>query len=426
MTAAFSIRTKLTRSVLGMVILAWLATILLALVFLDYETNEMLDEELEGLTSTVVMSIDTGAGGVIPRIISIEPGDSERVLRIFPVDQPAPPGPWPALDKDGFHQIDGWRVLRTTAERAVIEVAHNMSWRREEILEAASAFLVLILPLAGVLLVLIGRQLRKGFRPMEKLAEEISARSPAMLDPVATEGLPQELQPLVTAMNTHLARIEALRQSERTFIANASHELRTPLAAIRAGLELSPDPEARAALPRIDALARRVERLLQLSRSQSGLGLGRGPADLLQILRLLQRDPAPAGRAAFRLDDGDLEAFPLDLDPDALAIVLRNLIENAQEHGTGPVWVRLSPEGLQISNQMVSGEFLTAPFAKRSGSAGMGLGLSIVAQLCAAMDIQISTQTTQDHLVVTLRFNKPSQPAQAPEKAGDPTLRPHP
>lgn len=404
MTAPWSIRRRLTRAVLSMVILAWLVTIGLAVVFLNHETNEMLDEELEAVAQTVIMSLDATVGGVIPRTVSIDPGNGERILRILPVGHPTPDDPWPALHADGFHQIQDWRILRVTAEHAVIELAHHMGWRREELFEAASAFLVLILPLAGLLLWLIGRQLRKGFWPMEKLAQRLAARAPADLEPINTTGLPQELQPLVAEMNEYLARIDALRQSERTFIANASHELRTPLAAIRAGLELSTDPEAQAALPRIDALARRVERLLQLSRSQSGLGLGTGPSDLVQILRILQREPRPKGRKPFQFDDGDFETYPLALDPDALAIVLRNLIENAQDHGTGPVWVRLSDGALRISNPVSSDALPEAAFSKGPNSPGMGLGLSIVAQLCGALGVGINKRHDQGQLEVTLQF----------------------
>lgn len=419
MTKPWSIRRRLTKGVLGQVILAWLVTILLALVFLNHETNEMLDEELEALAETVVQSLDASIGKVIPRMISIDPGNGERILRILPADQTAPDTPWPRLQEDGFHDVEGWRILRVTAEHAVIELAHNRAWRREEMFEAGSAFLVLILPLAGLLLLLVGRQLRKGFAPMEELAQSLSARAPADLEPIREAGLPQELRPMVAEMNQYLNRISDLRQSERSFIANASHELRTPLAAIRAGLEFSQDAEAQAALPRIDALTRRVERLLQLSRTESGLGLGSGPADLIQILTILQRDLKPSGGAPFHFDDGDFERFILSLDPDALAIVLRNLIENAQEHGTGAVWVRLTAEGVTISNHAASAEFWQAPFAKGAKSTGMGLGLSIVAQLCAALGVQIQVRHHEGQLMVSLTFAensfvRPMRDAKAP------------
>ena len=73
MSKAWSIRARLTRGVLGMVVLAWLATIALALVFLDYETNEMLDEELQALAETVVLSLDSSPGSIIPRTMSSPP-----------------------------------------------------------------------------------------------------------------------------------------------------------------------------------------------------------------------------------------------------------------------------------------------------------------------------------------------------------------
>lgn len=408
--APWSIRRRLTRRVLAFVLLAWLATIGLAVLFLDYELDEMMDAELKSMAETTLLALDADPSGVIPRSIGIDPGDGERFLRVLRRGEVEPEAPWPALASDGFHRVGGWRVIRVSAENAVIEVAHNLSWRREEMLEAASAFVVLLLPLLGFLLWALGQSLRQGFAPLEALTEAISRRGAEDLSPVPGDGLPAEIGPLATGLNRYIGRIDDLRQSERRFVANASHELRTPIAAIRARIELSTDTEAREALPLLDGLSRRVERLLQLSRSEAGLGLGRGPADLVLILRLLLREIAPTARHQIRFDDGDHDQLIIAADPDAVAILLRNLIENAVEHGTGPVSLRLRGATVSILNPAEAG-FETAPYAKRAGSAGLGIGLSIVRQLAEVMGASVETRFRGGHAVATVCF--------APVIAGD-------
>ncbi len=410
MSGQWSIRRRLSRRVLGLVALAWLATILLATLFLNTEINEMLDEELQAVAETTVLYLDATPGQVIPRSIGVKPDDNgERVLRILRPGDPVPDTPWPVLTSDGFHHAGGWRVLRVTAENAVIEVAQNDAWRREEMFEAASAFLVLILPMIGLLLLGLRVTFRQGFAPLERLAGTIAGRSPADLSPLEGEDLPQELKPLAEGLNQYVARIDDLRQAERQFIANASHEMRTPVAAIRARLDLFTDPEARAALPLLDSLTRRVERLMQLSRSEAGLGLGRGPADLVQITRLLIREVGRAGAHPIRFDDGDHEQMPVAADPDALAILIRNLLENAVEHGSGPVEVRIHSGAITIQNPATAAEFRDHPFDKRPGSSGSGLGLAIVQQLAAALGVGLEKRVTPDMAAITLRFPVPER-----------------
>lgn len=401
---AWSIRRRLTRRVLILVLLAWMFTIGLATLFLDHEINEVLDEELQAVAETTVLLLEASQGQVIPRSIGIRPDDGERVLRILREGDPAPAGPWPALRADGFHHVAGWRVLRVTAENAVIEVAHNDAWRREEMFEAASAFLALLLPMIALIVWGLGRSLRQGFAPLEQMSDQIGRRAPADLAPMPLDGLPVELAPLARGLNRYMTRIDEVRQAERQFVANASHELRTPVAALRAQLDLSRDDAARAALPVLDGLTRRVERLLQLSRSEAGLGLGRGPSDLVQIIRLLMQEVGLRAAHPIRFDDGDFETMTVAADPDALAIVLRNLIENALEHGSGPVLLRLRADCLEIRNPAAEQAFHEQPFSKGPASKGAGLGLAIVDQLTTAMGVAVTKGHAGGMAIVTLRF----------------------
>lgn len=403
---AWSLRRRITARVLVLVMVAWTLTILISALVLDHEMNEMFDEELQALVETTILYIDTSSTPAIPREVGVETNDGERILRILVAGGPEPKAPWPALTTDGFSDSGPWRILRRSAENTVIEAAHSRAWRREEMLETAAAFLVLILPLVTVLVFVLRGSLGAALAPVAGLAQSVATRRPDDLSPVMAESLPKELTPLVGSLNRYIGRIETLRQAERQFIANAAHELRTPIAAIRARLSLSDDKEAQATVPMLDALTRRTERLLQLSRVEAGIGLGRGPADLVQVLRLLIDEARRRPDADIRFDDGDCESLSVPVDPDALAILLRNLIENALEHGTGQVTVRLAPTGtVTIKNPTQNQSLRTARFDKGAGSSGMGLGLSIVAGLVAALDLRMTSEIRdgQARVVVALR-----------------------
>jgi two-component system OmpR family sensor kinase len=402
----WSLRRRLTGRVLALVTGAWLATIAVSALVLDHEMNEMFDEELQALVETTILFLDTAQAATIPRMLGVETSDRERVLRILSPDLAAGPAPWPALSSDGFHDAPGWRILRATAETVVIEAAHATDWRREEMFEAASAFLLLALPLVGLLVWALQRIVRQATRPLAGLADRVAARGPDELSPLEARDLPAEVAPLAAALDAYLARIAALRQAEREFTANAAHELRTPLAAIRNRLSLSTDADARAATDQVDALTRRVERLLHLSRVSSGIGLGRGPADLIRILRLLIDDIAPRARRPIRFDDADLDRLMLAVDADALAILLRNLLENALDHGTGPVRITLSPPGLlRIENPARQPVLPQTRHAPGPASPGAGLGLSIARALAQAMRVPLDFRVEPDHVCVTLHFD---------------------
>jgi two-component system OmpR family sensor kinase len=379
-----------------LVVGGWIATILLSAVVLDHEMNEMFDEELLALVETSINYLDTVQGAGIPRTLGVETSNGERILRILSPDQPYAPAPWPPLAADGFHDAAGWRVLRRTAEGSVIEVAHSTDWRREEMFEAAAAFLYLAIPLVLMLLFGLRQFVAQTTAPVTALASAVAGRRPEDLSPVGSGGLPQELRPLAEAFDGYLARIGTLRKAERDFVANAAHELRTPLAALRGRLELSSDPDAMAAVETVDALTRRVERLLQLARLEAGVGIGRGPSDLLRILRLLIDDMRPASRHSIRLDDSDLDRLIVPNDADALAILLRNLLENALEHGTGEVRLRLQPDAtLTIENPTTRGSLPMARFERGEGSGGSGLGLSIIDAMADTMQVP-TTRTVKD------------------------------
>ena len=399
----WSLRRRLTLRVMGLVVGGWLATLTISAVVSYVELNEMFDEELQVLVEATVLSLDASAEGALNRAVGVQVNDGERVLRILSADSADPAAPWAIPPTEGFHDVPGWRVLRRHAEGAVIEAAHATAWRREELIEAILSLMTLILPMAALLVWALRRTVTETMAPVGALARKVAARKPDDLSAIDGGVLPQEMQPLVAALNGYVGRIEDLRQAERRFIANAAHELRTPIAAVRARLQQGDTGEIAPSVALLDGLTRRVERLLQISRIESGLGLGHGPADLLRILRLMIGDLR--ARAAVRFDDSDLESLPVPVDSDALAILLRNVLDNAVEHGTGRIDIRLTPDGvLSVENPTQNTEFLDAPFEKRAGSSGAGLGLSIIAATASATGISATTSIRDGIARVRLQF----------------------
>jgi len=407
--AAWSIRWRLMRGVLAIVAAGWIGTMLLALVSLDREMTEASDGQMIVVARTTLIAADAAPGMAIPRIVGLDATEdgtgAAALLRLSVPGRPVPQGPWPQPDKDGFADIGDWRVFRLSSEDVVVEVGQSRAERREELLEAASALVVLVLPMVMVLIWGVSRTLSRTLAPVERVATAIGGRKPDDLSPVPTADIPSELRPLAGALNGHLARIEALRQSERRFVANAAHELRTPVASIRARLEQASLDDNAATIRLLDDLTRRIERLLQLARSEAGVGLGQGPADLLRILRLLVEETGRRTLAQIRLDDADLDRFMVAQDPDALAILLRNLIDNAVDHGTGQVRIVLSRDGrLMIENPTSSQDFHEGAFHKGPRSRGAGLGLTIIDSLSASMGIPLSRTLSDGVARIDLTF----------------------
>lgn len=154
------------------------------------------------------------------------------------------------------------------------------------------------------------------------------------------------------------------------------------------------DADAKTRAAEIEATLKRLtrlsERLLQLARAEGGRLRRDVAGDLRPVARLIVDDMArmvDPGRILLTLPDS---AVMSDLDPDAFAILMRNLIENALRYGSeySAVEVSLALDGtLIVANDgpVVPAEDLarlTQRFQRaRSDTNGSGLGLAIVAAI---------------------------------------------
>ncbi len=312
----------------------------------------------------------------------------------------APEAPFPVPLARGFAEGGGLRIYTEPAisETLFLQVAEPLAHRRDAALWASFLLLAPLLALLPALVLLARRVVRWTLRPVETLAAEIAVRDEHRLEPVGRPDLPRELAPIAASVDRLLARLGRALASERAFARAGAHELRTPLAgalaqAQRLAAELGPGP-VRDRVVRIEAalarLRRLVEQVLDLARAERSASRPDAPVRLGPVLRLVLDDLGRAGLPVGRIAlEGDPATLVGRIDPDAFALILRNLLENALRHGDpeGPVVLAVDAPGrVRIRNP---GPALPptlradAPAPATAATGGTGLGL-LIARTAAA------------------------------------------
>jgi heavy metal sensor kinase len=177
------------------------------------------------------------------------------------------------------------RVLSRRGEIAgspvVIQVGRSEQTMREQI-RTVALILLLGLPVAVATAGIGGYMLaRRALAPIERMTERAETITAERLsDRLPVSNPDNEMGRLATVFNATLARLEESFEQMRRFTADVSHELRTPLTAIRSvgevGLRGRRDEGGYRAiigsmLEEVDRLAGLVDRLLTLSRAETGV-----------------------------------------------------------------------------------------------------------------------------------------------------------
>src|SRR5688572_4001528 len=169
---------------------------------------------------------------------------------------------------------------RVGNKAVVIQVARSEAAMRDELQQLVLIF-VLGLPVAVAVAGLGGYTLaRRALQPVERMSERArSITAERLSDRLPVDNPDDEMGRLATVFNETLGRLERSFEQMRQFTADVSHELRTPLTSIRSvgevGLrEHRDEPAYRgiigSMLEEADRLASLVDRLLTLSRAETG------------------------------------------------------------------------------------------------------------------------------------------------------------
>ena len=211
----------------------------------------------------------------------------EFVIQIWTVDgrviyATRPHSALPSRAVLGFADIavgsQTWRTFSVATSGRVIQVAQPRQVRRELAARAAWRGVLPMLLAAPVMLVLAGWLVARALRPLRRVADEVRRRDEQSLAPLPAAGLPDEVAPLVNALNTLLARLQHALGTQRAFVADAAHELRSPLTALRLQLQLqgrarddaTRNEATQGLAASIERASRLVEQLLALARNEPG------------------------------------------------------------------------------------------------------------------------------------------------------------
>jgi len=268
---------------------------------------------------------------------------------------------------------------------------------------------ILLVALLGAVAAVVTRQVVAPVRSAARVAEQFSEGH--LRERMTVRG-EDDLARLATSFNDmadsleqQIHRLEELSAVQQRFVSDVSHELRTPLTTIRMAAdlifegrgELDP-PTARSAellQTQLDRFENLLGDLLEISRYDAGAAvLDLETIDLAALVRRAAESARPlAERRGCEIEViTHLDPCPVECDSRRIDRVLRNLLDNAIEHGEGrPIEVTVASDGSAAAVTVrdhgvglaeadiahVFDRFWRADPARARTTGGTGLGLSI-------------------------------------------------
>lgn len=316
-----------------------------------------------------------------------------------------------SLDFTGHKRIkireEDFTVYATAApdREIVVQVAERSPDRMLQIGSLAGKYLALIfLPMCIVLLALRSL-LKRTFRFLEHMAANLHDRGPGDFTKQIVENPPKEILPIAQSLDSLFKRVSHAMSVEQQFTSVAAHELRTPLASIRAQAQIASwardQDELRDALNSVllgvDKAKLVIEQLIDLAKVEStgsDIEWSNLPISLSDVYEQVMDELAPKARARrvkLSAEFGEDQIKGLDF---AIYMLMRNMIANAILYCPldGRVEVRTQRQG-EVVILTIDDSGPGIPVHERedafqkfnrlglSGTDGVGLGLSIVAQV---------------------------------------------
>ncbi len=354
-----SLRIDLIKSLAGPLVVSIVVMILGATAATYHEVQEVYDVTLSQYARILSETVPEESGGANNQMGAAHPSYERKVsFRIFDGDKllmqsfnasDAPPEAIPV----GFtnQEIAGksWRMyVREDGSGRRVEVAERWAHRHEIVFQLLLSLVLPALCFTGLTIVLFWRGITIGLKRLTKLSDQVDAREAHDLTPIGDSQVPREVGALVDALNRLFDRLAESFNRERQFTDNAAHELRTPLAAIKTQAQVIARTEKLSATGQDQ-----LENLLQATDRATAM-----TQSLLTFSRLENEKAsfAPVNVAnvvAEEIDGLRLSAekksisLVAELDQhtvaegvkDALAILVRNLVQNA---------IRYTPTGGQV------------------------------------------------------------------------------
>lgn len=305
--------------------------------------------------------------------------------------------------------LDGEPVLIVGVPITAIEAQYYEIVSLQDIADTLSALTtILLITVAGTTLLGViagGLVSRRVLRPLSAAGLAAEAIATGRLGTRLEESPDPDLEPLVESFNHMATALEARIDQDARFTSDVSHELRSPLMTLAASMEVIearkdelPEGPLSSAVDLMSAdLARfqqLVEDLLEISRYDAGaIRLDLTDIDIVELIAQVL--------ASQHLDvpvdaDPELTDTLVRVDKRRLSRVIANLLDNAEKYGDGAtsVQVRLLDDHVRVivedngpgiseaERSVVFDRFSRGSGSGRrsSGTEGVGLGLSLVAE----------------------------------------------
>jgi len=423
------------------VILFWIAALLSAVLIAQNKLNELFDSALAE-TAQRIMPL------AVVEILNREvPGPPQSIAAFKAHDEPltylvrdkagtvllqshnADPSVFDTQLLEGFSSSPTHRFYGASAvqDTLYITVAEPLTQRQAATLEIAVSLLWPLALLVPLCFIGTWSFVRRSLRQTLAYRDEIESRGSGDLSPVNVHGLPTEILSIAESVNNLLDRLRRALESERSFTANSAHELRTPIATALAQIQrLQQEPSTEAVkdkLSKIESSLRSLsclsEKLMQLAKAEGAGLLSTEQHDLIDLLKLIIEDIRRSPTAAvINVSLPENDTFMSFVDPDAFAILVRNLLDNAIKHGAKnqPVAISFSPQGvLSIINagRIIPADKLSQlrqrfvrynPLVQGSGL-GLAIADAIVTGIGATMSFNSPAPEQDDGVEVYVDFS---------------------
>jgi two-component system OmpR family sensor kinase len=404
-----SIRRSLLLPLAGGLALALVAATFATFHRARDEASALFDVQLSQLAASVTgMPLAVAPGGT-----SIGSGDAPLVVQVWNRDgvqvyRSQGTREAPERRSPGFSTVqtrDGpWRVYSVLARGEIVQVAQPLALRDQLAASLAWSTILPWLVAAPLLGLFLWFAIARALKPLDRLAHAVGERNPREMRPLASDGWPEEVAPLVAALNGLLGRLDGALDAQKAFVADAAHELRTPLTAVHLQAELAErargEPERATALAALRGglmrATRVVEQLLSLAREDHAAEAAtHARVDLAAVARDAVAAHADIA-AAKDVDLGaeSLEPLMVDGDAQALATLAANLVDNAVrytpagghvdvivERRDGAPALVVRDDGPGIPPAERASMFERFARGSRADAPGSGLGLAIVRRI---------------------------------------------
>lgn len=318
-------------------------------------------------------------------------------------------------------EIDGkeWRfyVLPDAKSGYTLEVAQKLKVRTALITKVLTTIFSPLVLLIPIILMLTWVGLRNGLKPLLAVSDAVKRRSALDLTPLPTCKTPDEITPLVEAINGLLANLDYAIKKEQRFTDFAAHELRTPIAIFKTqaqtALKATDDTQRRmileAQVQAADRATNMVDQLLALARLEH-TDIPTQTLSLSDITQSIMAERLPLAQLKnISLHFEQQEPVMLHGNRELLEITISNLLDNAikytPEHGEVLVSIlvhdHLATLCISDSGQGIPEDklpFVTERFYRvsRHQQPGAGLGLTIVKRASEIMGAKFTLRNKND------------------------------